>query len=69
MKLSARNQIKGTVKKFIPGLVNSEVTLEIAPGVEIVSIITKTSGENLHLSPGKEAYIVIKATDVLLGVD
>ncbi|PAX45728.1 TOBE domain-containing protein [Brunnivagina elsteri] len=69
MKISARNTIKGTVKKIIPGVVNTEVTLEIAPGVEVTSVITKSSAEKLHLSLNKEAYIVIKATDVMVAVD
>lgn len=41
MKISAINSLKGTVKKIIPGAVNTEVVLEVAPGVEIVSIISK----------------------------
>lgn len=69
MKISARNHLKGTVKKIIPGIVNTEVTLEIAPGVEVVSIITKSSADQMHLSLGKEAYIVVKATDVMVGID
>ncbi|MCJ8278496.1 MAG: molybdopterin-binding protein [Rivularia sp. ALOHA_DT_140] len=69
MKVSARNHLKGTVKKIIPGVVNTEVTLEVAPGVEVVSIITKSSAEQMHLSLGKEAYIVVKATDVMVGID
>lgn len=69
MKVSARNHLKGTVKKIIPGVVNTEVTLEIAPGVEVVSIITKSSAEQMHLTLGKEAYMVVKATDVMVGVD
>ena len=69
MKVSARNNLKGTVKRIIPGVVNTEVTLEIAPGIEVVSIITKSSADQLHLSLGKEAYIVVKATDVMVGVD
>ena len=69
MKISARNHLKGTVKKIIPGVVNTEVTLEVAPGVEVVSIITKSSATQLHLALGKEAYIVVKATDVMVGVD
>ena len=43
MKISARNVLKGKVTKVVEGAVNCEVTLEIAPGVEIVSIITKAS--------------------------
>jgi molybdopterin-binding protein len=69
MKISARNTIKGTVKKIIPGVVNTEVTLEISPGVEITSVITKSSAEKLQLSLGKQAYVVIKATDVMIAVE
>ncbi|HBB33776.1 MAG TPA: transporter [Cyanobacteria bacterium UBA8803] len=69
MEISARNTIKGTVKQLMPGAVNTEVTLEIAPGVEVTAIITKSSGERLGLEEGKEAYAVIKASDVMLAVD
>jgi molybdopterin-binding protein len=69
MKISARNSIKGTVKKVVPGAVNTEVILEIAPGVEIASIITKESAENLGVAEGKEAYAIIKSSDVMIGVD
>ncbi|MDJ0555911.1 MAG: molybdopterin-binding protein [Microcoleaceae cyanobacterium MO_207.B10] len=69
MKISARNTFKGTVKKVVIGAVDAEVTLEIAPGVEIVSVITKTSAENLGLAEGKEAYAVIKASDVMVATD
>jgi molybdopterin-binding protein len=69
MKVSARNTLKATVKKIVVGSVNTEVTLELAPGVEITSIITKASAEALQLSEGKQAYAVIKATDVMVAVD
>jgi molybdopterin-binding protein len=69
MKVSARNSLKATVKTVVPGAVNAEVTLEVAPGVEIVAIITKSSAESLGLSEGKEAYAVIKSSDVMVGVD
>jgi molybdopterin-binding protein len=69
MKLSARNVIKGRVKTVTPGAVNVEVVIEIAPGVEVVSIITKASAENLGLGPGKEAYAVVKASSVMIAVD
>ncbi len=45
MEVSARNCLKGTVKKVVPGSVNTEITLEVAPGVEVISIITKSSAE------------------------
>ena len=69
MKLSARNQIKGIVKRINEGVVNTEVVIEVAPGVEIVSIITKSSVENLDLKVGKETYACIKASSVMLAVE
>jgi molybdopterin-binding protein len=69
MKLSARNIIKGKIKSVTPGAVNSQIIIEIPGGTEIVSIITKESAENLQLTPGKEAYAVIKASNVMIGVD
>ncbi|NEP43973.1 MAG: transporter [Okeania sp. SIO2H7] len=69
MKISARNTFKGTVKKVVVGEVNAEITLEIAPGVEIVSVITKSSAETLGVTEGKEAYAVIKSTDVIIATD
>ncbi|MEQ9001255.1 MAG: molybdopterin-binding protein [Coleofasciculus sp. B1-GNL1-01] len=69
MEVSARNTFKGTVKKVVPGAVNSEVTIEVAPGVEMTAIITKSSAERLGLAEGKEAYAVVKATDVMVATD
>ena len=69
MKLSARNQIKGKVVKITPGVVNSEIIVEIAGGQQIVSIITKTSAEALKLAVGKEVYAVIKSSEVMIAVD
>ena len=69
VKLSARNLLKGKIKSIKQGAVNSEVVIQVAGGFEIVSIITKTSAENLGLKEGKEVYAIIKATNVILGVD
>jgi molybdopterin-binding protein len=69
MKVSARNSIKGTIKEVEIGAVNAEITIEISPGVELVSIITKTSAESLGLAAGKEAYAVIKSSDVMIAVE
>ena len=69
MKLSARNVLKGRVKKVTHGAVNSEVTLELPGGVDVVSIITKQSAESLELAPCKEVYAVIKASNVMIAVD
>ena len=69
MRLSARNQLKGTVKKIDHGAVNSEVTIELAGGIEVVSIITKQSAEQLEVSVGKEVFAVVKASDVMIATD
>ena len=69
MKISARNVIKGKVKKLNPGAVNTEIIIELPGGTEIVSIITKSSADSLAVQEGKEVYAVIKASNVMLGVD
>jgi len=69
MKLSARNVLKGKVKKVTHGAVNSEVIIELPGGIELVSIITKSSAENLGLATGKDVYAVIKASNVMIAVD
>ena len=69
MKLSARNMLKGKVKQIKPGVVNTEVVIEISGGAEIVSIITKESADKLGLAVGKEAYAIIKASHVMIGVE
>jgi len=69
MKLSARNVLKGKVKQVKPGVVNTEVVLELAGGAEVVSVITKESADRLGLAPGKQAYAVIKASNVMVAVD
>jgi molybdopterin-binding protein len=69
MKISARNVLKGKVKEIKTGAVNDEVIIEIAGGAEIVSIITKESAGNLGLSKGKSVYAIIKASNVMVGVD
>jgi molybdopterin-binding protein len=68
-KLSARNVFKGKVKSIHEGAVNSEVIVQLPEGIEIVSIITKTAVQNLKLKEGKEAYAIIKATNVILGIE
>jgi molybdopterin-binding protein len=69
MKISARNVLKGKVKSIKQGAVNSEVAVQLPGGLEIISVITKTSVENLSLKEGKDVYAIIKATNVILGVD
>jgi len=69
MKISARNCLSGTIREVRPGAVNAEVTLEVAPGITIVSIITNDAVKELGLAVGRRAYGVIKASSVMIGVD
>ena len=69
MKLSARNILKGIITRINQGAVNSEIVIELPGGIEIVSIITRTSVKSLGLKKGKEVYAVIKASNVMIGVD
>lgn len=69
MKISARNILKGKIKKIIAGAVNSEVIVELPGGIEVVSIITKESVDGLNLAVGKDVYAVVKATNVMIAID
>ena len=66
MKLSARNIFQAKVKNIVKSSVNAEVTLAIAPGIELVSIITSASADRLELVQGKEVFAVVKASSVMI---
>jgi len=69
MQISARNQIPGTVKMIKKGPVSTEVLISIAGGCEIVSSITTYSAEKLNLHEGSKVYAVVKASEVMVGID
>ncbi|MDY0297519.1 MAG: TOBE domain-containing protein [Acidobacteriota bacterium] len=69
MKLSARNVLPATVINIQTGAVNSEVTVRLEGGQEMVSIITNTSARHLDLRPGAEVRVIVKASNVMLGVE
>ena len=69
MKVSARNTLKGKVIKMTDGAVNSEVVIELPGGQQVISIITKNSVESLNLTVGCEAYAIVKASNVMVGVE
>ncbi|WP_313995097.1 TOBE domain-containing protein [uncultured Selenomonas sp.] len=69
MKLSARNQLKGKVVSIEKGSVNGIVGIELKGGEVITATISLSAIEELGLAVGKEAYAVIKATSVMVGVD
>lgn len=67
MRLSARNQIAGTVKAIKLGGVMAEIVVEIAGNQELVSVITRDSAEGLGLQVGDTVTVIIKSTEVMLG--
>ena len=69
MKLSARNQLKGTVTEIQEGAVNGIVKIDIGGGNTISSTISMASIKELGLKVGGQAYAIIKATSVMVGVD
>ncbi|MEG0323340.1 MAG: molybdopterin-binding protein [Raoultibacter sp.] len=69
MKLSARNQLKGTITAIHPGAVNAIVIIELGSGEQITSTISMGALKDLKLEVGKQAYAVIKASSVMIGVD
>ena len=69
MKLSARNILPGTVIKVTKGAVNAEVDIRLKGGDTVVSIITMGSLKALGVKKGKKVCAVIKASNVMVGVD
>lgn len=69
MKISARNTIKGKVVEVVEGAVNGIVKIDIGNGTIITSSITNNAIKELGLVEGKEAYAVIKASNVMVAVD
>jgi molybdopterin-binding protein len=69
MRLSTRNTFSGTIKRIKRGPISTEVTIGVAAGVVIVSVITTESARRLKLKKGQRAYAIIKADNVIVGVD
>lgn len=68
VRLSARNQLSGTVQQVTTGAVNSEVVLKLAGGDEITAIVTNESASKLELAAGRTATAAFKASGVIVGV-
>lgn len=68
IRLSARNILQGTVTSVATGAVNTEVTLSLAGGTELTSVVTREAIAELGLRPGMAVSAVIKASSVILGV-
>ncbi|PWK64078.1 molybdopterin-binding protein [Aminobacter sp. AP02] len=68
MKISARNQIKGKIVEVTKGATTSHVRIDIG-GAVVTASITNAAVDELKLAVGKDAYAVIKASDVMVAVD
>jgi molybdopterin-binding protein len=69
MRLSARNQIKGKILEVRKGQTTSHVRIEVGGGAVITASITNEAVDDLGLKAGQDAYAVIKASDVMVGVE
>jgi molybdate transport system regulatory protein len=69
MKLSTRNQLKGTISSISEGTINSEVIISLPGGTQVVSVVTNGAIKNLGLKVGETAYALIKSSSVIIGID
>ena len=69
MRISARNQIKGTVVEVKKGATTSHVRVDIGDGQIITSSITNEAVDELGIKAGGKATVVVKASDVMIAVD
>jgi molybdopterin-binding protein len=69
VKISARNQLKGTIVDVVKGATTSHIRIDIGGGVIVTASITNEAVDELKLAKGKAATAVIKASDVMVGVD
>ncbi len=69
MRLSARNQIAGTIAEVTPGATTTHVRIEVAAGLVLTASITNEAAQELGLRAGMKATAVVKASDVMVGVE
>lgn len=68
MHISARNQLKGTIRRITSGPIHAEVTVELEGGQSVTAVITRASLRSLQLRRNRPVIVVIKASDVMIGV-
>lgn len=69
MKVSARNKLKGKVSQIKKGAVTAQVTLDIGGGNTVTSTVTLDAVDDLGLKEGMDAWVLVKASEVMLAVD
>ena len=67
MKISARNQITGTIVSITPGAVNGSIKVDIGGGNIVTANITEEAIAELGLATGETVTVIIKASDVMIG--
>jgi len=68
MKISARNQLKGRIVEIIKGATTAHVRIDIG-GAIVTASITNAAVDDLGLAVGRQAYAVVKASDVMIAID
>jgi molybdate transport system regulatory protein len=66
MKTSARNQFAGPILAIREGVVDTEVTVQLAPGLALTAIVTRESAETMGLAQGRDVLAFVKASSILL---
>jgi molybdopterin-binding protein len=69
MKISARNKLRGTVLEVTKGATTSHVRIDVGGGAVVTASITNEAVDELKLAKGQAAYAIIKASDVMIGVE
>ncbi|TDR93210.1 TOBE domain-containing protein [Enterovirga rhinocerotis] len=69
MRISARNRLKGTVVDVKKGATTAHVKIDLGNGSIVTASVTNEAVDELGLEAGKDAYAVIKASDVMVAVD
>ncbi len=69
VEISSRNQLRATIVRIERSAIMSEVIMRLGDGQELVSAITTSSVERLNLQVGDEVFAIVKATEVMVGVD
>jgi molybdopterin-binding protein len=69
MKISARNKLHGTIVDVVKGATTAHVRIDLGGGATVTASITNEAVDELKLKKGEKAYAVIKATDVMVGLD
>ena len=67
MEMSARNQLKGTIKSIKSGDIMAELVIELPDGQHITSVITTDAVRSLQLQEGNQVLAIIKSTEVMVG--